>query len=155
MMARKTYSDADRAAALAAITANGGDVTAKLGRDLGIPVGTLRSWAAGDVKVARTANVRTLKKDAEEAIDAMCERVARFGLAYVLSWHETQPDPDPRLLSAVMTSVGISIDKMRLLREQSTARITVEDMRKAIEADGFEFSDVLDEARKIVDNCDA
>jgi len=153
-MARRVYSDAERAAALAAITANGGDVTAKLSRDLDIPVGTLRRWASGEVAAAQTADVGRLKKDALETIDAMCERVARYGLAYVLAWHETTPDPDPKLLSAVMTSVGISIDKMRLMREQSTARVTVDDVRKAIEDDGFEFVDVLEEARAIVEHCD-
>jgi len=153
-MARRVYSDAERAAALAAVTANGGDVTAKLARDLGVPRQTLVRWASGEVAAVRTPEVGQLKKDAEEAIDAMCERVARFGLQYVLRWHETEPDPDPKLLSAVMTSVGISIDKMRIMREQSTARITIDDLRKAVEAEGFEWGDVIAEAEAIVDACD-
>src|SRR3990172_8953873 len=103
MAARRTYSDADRATALAQLKAagwsEGTHVTARMARDVGIPLGTLRGWVSGGVACVQTADVRTLEKQAEEAIDAMCERVARKGLAYVERWYEHMGDvaPDGRM----------------------------------------------------------
>lgn len=130
-------------------------MTAAIARKVEIPKTTLVRWVNGDAACVRTADVGRLEKQAEEAIDAMCERVARKGLEYVLRWHEGEPAPDPRMLSAVMTSVGIALDKMRLLRDQSTSHVTFESIARAVEADGFTIDEWIAEVNRIAADGDA
>ena len=157
-MARRVYSDAERAVAIAEAKALGAscgnDVTASIARKVGVSKRTLVRWVDGKVACVKTGNVANLTKDAEEAIDAMCERIARQAFSIVADASEDGEALTP--LDAVRWSTvgAIAVDKMRIMREQSTARITIDDLRKAVEAEGFEWGDVIAEAEAIVDACD-
>jgi hypothetical protein len=62
-MAKKTqFSDEEKAEALAALDANGGNV-ARTARDLGIPRSTIRDWVKGRGVNPAVAEIRQEKKD--------------------------------------------------------------------------------------------
>jgi transposase-like protein len=111
MSRRRTYSDDERAAALAALAANGGNVR-RTARGLGIPRATLEHWARGD-------------RHPEAAEDGAPKKAL---LADLLEGHayrllELAMEPE-RLAGAttqqLMTAFGIAVDKMRLLRSLPT-----------------------------------
>lgn len=106
-MARKRYSDEERANALAALTANGGSVPITATR-LGIPYRTLKHWADGDVQAAKLGN------DKKEDLVA-----ALRGLAWLIL--DMLPSKLKRAdaRSAAIT-LGIALDKAQLLSGQPT-----------------------------------
>ncbi len=105
----KRYSDNDRALALAALAANAGNIT-RTAKDLGIPAGTIRGWAKG-LCHPDVADLRDQKKPA--LADAL-EAVVRGMVAALPAKIEAAP------FQQVATSIGILIDKMRLLRNEPT-----------------------------------
>ena len=109
-MARRHYSDEDRAAALAALRANGGNVRRTAGQ-VGVPASTLAGWAAGD-HAPVGAELRAGKK--LELADRF-EEIARAALGRV-----TAAKLDEANAPQLLTAAGIAVDKMRLLREQPT-----------------------------------
>lgn len=119
---RRKYSDSERAAALAAVDLNGGNVD-RTARDLGIPRKTLDEWVKGRSSNWEMAELRQAqKKDIADKIedlvhiilDAMPDKVEKAGL------------------SACAVSVGVGIDKMRLMRNQPTGILEVDDKRKQL-----------------------
>ena len=104
------YSDDDRASALAALDANGGNML-RTSKELGVPRATLQEWEQGRVSSAvpearvqkRVDLASRLEEIAHSLVDAIPGKVG---------------DAD---LGKIATTLGISIDKMRLLREQPTS----------------------------------
>jgi transposase-like protein len=109
-MAKRSYSDEDRATALAALDANGGNLS-RTASEMGVPRTTLQEWAAGRV-AERVTDIRQEKKG------ALADRLEEIAHTLVDAIPNKVSDAD---LREVSTSLGITIDKMRLLREQPTA----------------------------------
>ncbi len=107
---QRSYSENEKAAALAALAANAGNVS-HTARQIGIPAKTIENWSRGQVHadVARTGEEKKidladkLELVAHKLADAMDGKIADASL------------------QQVATSFAITIDKMRLLREQSTS----------------------------------
>lgn len=123
-MARRHYSDADRATALAVYDSTEGSDhrLRRAARDAGVPFTTLRRWVEGRENAA-PAELRTEK---QEALADAFERVARRALAYA----ETIMDgvePDGRLLQPSITGAAIATDKAQLLRGEATSRVETSD----------------------------
>lgn len=114
-LARRRYTDGDREAALAALAANGGNLKATAAA-LGIPPKTLRSWRdqGGDFAPHK-------KEGMAEALDR-----AAWTLLGALTDKDRIADAP---LNQVATSMGIAIDKARLLRGEST---NIEEKRHAL-----------------------
>lgn len=108
-MPRRQYTDADRAAALAVLDLHAGDV-GKAARLLGIPRKTLEGWARGRTEVP--AELRRQKR-AELAVQL--EAIAHLILDLVSERLPTASVPQ------LFTGLGITIDKMQLLKRQPTA----------------------------------
>jgi transposase-like protein len=110
-MGKRQYSDAQKAEALAALDANGGNVkrTASL---LGIPHKTLDDWSKELGINDDVAEIRAGKRG------DLADRLE--GIAHVLLDSIESKIPDANL-SNVSVSFGIAVDKMRLLREQPTS----------------------------------
>lgn len=106
---RRRYSDEERAEALAALAANGGDLAATA-RQLGLPRKTLEGWARGRTP-APAADLRHEKKA------SLADRLDELAHALVgdLLTDRVASYKDKAL------SMGIAIDKARLLRGQPTA----------------------------------
>ena len=111
-MSKRRYSDEERASALAALAANAGNIkrTADL---LGIPQTTLRHWSDGD-RHPESAQMGDQKKGeladkletvAHKLVDAMPKKIAKAPL------------------NQVAVSMGIAIEKMRLLRNETTSNL--------------------------------
>jgi len=104
---RRWYTDEDKAAALAYLQSRGGVIN-RAAKELGIPVMTLGSWAAGKFigpNVARQFRV------AREALSAKFESVAHQML-------DELPDKiEAASLRDLGTTLAVVIDKMKLLRE--------------------------------------
>lgn len=112
MTSKRRYSDDDRANALAALAANGGNVS-RTARQLGIPVRTLAAWARGE-RHEEAAEMCQEKKGL--LVDRLKE----------IAWRLAEAIDNPaRLqrasLSQVATAFGIVTDKIRLLEGQATA----------------------------------
>ena len=103
---RCRYSDDDRANALAALAANGGNIN-RTARELGIPEKTLRNWANG-TSHPEAANLAEQKK---QPLAALLEDVARK-LAGDLA-NGAAKDP--------AVALGIVIDKRQILLGQPTS----------------------------------
>jgi transposase-like protein len=104
---RRRYDDEFRAAALAALAANGGNLK-RTARQLGLPRKTLEGWASGRTRPP-PADLRHQKK--EQLAEAL-ESVARELLD-----EASRPEKiaAASLLDLVVMS-GIAVDKMLLLR---------------------------------------
>jgi transposase-like protein len=104
------YTDEDKAAALAHLQSKRGAAT-ETAREMRVPVSTLKDWASGrylppvleKYGVVRDALAARLEEVAHRIIDVLPEKI------------EAAPVRD---LSATL---GLIIDKMRLLREEPTA----------------------------------
>ena len=110
MAGMKRYSDEERANALAALAANGGNVQ-RTARQLGIPHKTLDNWAKGVCHPEAAENGNNKKGDMADALEA-------------LAWKLISAMPQKikkASLAQVATAAGIAIDKMRLLREHSSS----------------------------------
>jgi transposase-like protein len=120
----RRYSDAERAEALAALDANGGNVS-KTARDLGLPRKTLAEWADGHIH----SDVAELRQEKKIDLAARLEQIAR-------QLAEAMPEKMAAAsLQQVATSMGIAIDKMQLLRGQPTniSDIAIEQIADRIE----------------------
>lgn len=110
-MPRRQYSDSQKAEALAAVDANGGNVAATAAA-LGIPQKTLDCWSRLRGVHPEVVQMRSGKR--EDLADRLED------LAHKLLDKAEGKIGDANL-SNVTVALGISIDKMRLLREQPTS----------------------------------
>lgn len=113
-MARRHYSDADRAAALAALDANGGNI-AGTARQLGVPESTLRSWSDKPDNAA-PADLREHKR---LELAELLEQWLRVSLEHVLAFHEIYgSSPTEGTMKAAQIGAGIATDKLLALRDE-------------------------------------
>src|SRR5262245_44112651 len=107
-MSRRRYTDEERAQALAALAANGGNVKATAAK-IGLPVKTLQNWSSGMVhpEVANLGQER--KADLADAFESVARKL--IGVA----------DRGAERLNAkdAMIAAGVAVDKMTMLRGQS------------------------------------
>lgn len=113
-MGYKRYSDEQKAAALAALKSNGGNLF-RTAHEIKIPLATLNNWAKDTREPVE--NFSKLVTEKEEDLAILCEKVARKYLNQA---------GDPHVVAATpghlsMTAAGIAIDKSRLLRELPTS----------------------------------
>jgi truncated hemoglobin YjbI len=109
-MSKRSYSDKEKASALAALDANGGNVN-RTARQIGIGESTLRQWAKNQHVAADVADIREQKK---EELGDIFERLTRKGLAYL----------EDNMSSGRYGEISIGVcqwtDKMQLLRGEAT-----------------------------------
>lgn len=106
---KRCYSDEERANALATLKANGGKVSLTA-RQLGIPEVTLRQWASGlrhpeamQMSESKSALLADhLEEVAFKLVKAMPKKIEKAGL------------------QQVAVSLGISVEKVKLLRGEPT-----------------------------------
>jgi len=124
-VARRRYSDDDRATALLALEANGGNVS-RTAREMGIPKATLIDWT----KQPDRTDIRPEKRD---------DLVVRLRDLQSKLLDEALKRIDGAPLNQLMTSFGIAVDKSQLLEgrpteihqssiEHDLARITDDDL---------------------------
>jgi transposase-like protein len=109
-MARRNYSDDDKATALAALAANEGNLK-RTAQQLGIPRRTLEHWSKGKSHPAvrelahqKKAELADRLEDiAHQLLDALPDKIANASLQHTA------------------ITLGIAVEKMRLLREQPTS----------------------------------
>lgn len=134
-MTRRRYSDEDRATALAALEANGGNVI-RTARETGIPRGTLRSWAAGGSPPP--AKVRREKK--ADLIELLEERLRQI-LGITVR--------DNADLQSLAIFAGVLFDKYLLLQGKATQRVAFTDALD--NKSDAELEDYIAEAEAILD----
>lgn len=124
---RRQYGEREKAAALAYLDACGGNQN-KTARDFGVPRATLQRWIAGQGIAGDVPQLRQVEKG------NLADRLE--SLAHQLIDAAPGKIPDAAL-SQVSMSLGIAVDKMRLLREQPTsitAALSDEERAARIEA---------------------
>lgn len=123
--AKRQYSDAEKAAALAFLDFNGGNVQ-KSAKALGIPHKTLDEWAKGRNQVPEVADLRNEKK---EAISDLIETAVREMVG------ASTGKLSEASFQQLWTGVGIGVDKMQLLKgEPTTINKTLTDEERAKKA---------------------
>jgi len=118
-----TYTDQDKAAALAYLQSKGWRI-AEAARDLGMPEDTLRSWAAGK---RLPPGVREKYDEIKQGLSLKLENIANQIIDAI---PDTIPTASLKDLGAILSVV---IDKMRLLREEPTAITESMDRRAMLE----------------------
>lgn len=116
-MPKRSYTDDERAMALAMLAANGGN-TKRTSRDTAIPESTLRCWRDGE----RHPEARAASLAMTGSLADAFENLARRCLAAVTDAKLAEAD-----LLDLMRCSGISVDKMRLLRDEPTAVVCGDD----------------------------
>lgn len=107
---RRQYSDAEKATALAALAANSGDLRGTA-RTIDIPKSTLEQWA----NKAASATTDDKKKNLADELEAIALKLVAV-----------MPDKiQAATLQQIATSLGITVDKMQLLRGKATERSEV------------------------------
>jgi hypothetical protein len=110
-MPKRQYSDTQKAEALAALDANGGKVKPTAAA-LSIPEKTLEEWSKNRGINPEVANIRAGKReDLADRLEELAHSLLDGAAGKILDAN----------LSNVSVSLGIAIDKMRLLREQPTS----------------------------------
>src|SRR5690606_19482232 len=103
----RSYTEAQRAEALAALQANGGNLSAT-SRQTGIPASTIRDWRDTPDHLTELRDEK--KRDLALAIEELAHRIV-----------EVMPD---RVHDAnfqhLAVALGIAVDKLRLLRGEAT-----------------------------------
>lgn len=134
-MAKRQYSDAEKAAALLALQANGGNLK-QTAKQTAIPYSTLKAWAGGAGVSHGVADIREEKKN---VLADYLEDVA---------WKLAEAMPKKvrgAQLQQIATSMGITIDKMQLLRGKATA--ILDDASLTDEKRADRITQLLDAAR--------
>ena len=110
-MSKRQYSDNDKASALAALDANGGNVSGTA-RQLKIPRTTLLEWEATRGISADVPNIRQEKKESlAEKFEQLAEKLVDDLIARVGEGKFVEE----------ATAAAIATDKMQLLRGSPTA----------------------------------
>lgn len=154
-MARRHYSDRDRAAALAIYDSMEGAEhrASAAAAEAGVPRQTLQRWLSARDNAAPP----DLRQETKEELADVFERVARKALAYVERFYDVATDagPDGKYLQPSMTGAGIATDKAQLLRGKPTDRLAIEDWRRVAEEEGLDPNEVIAEANRILASGDS
>ena len=118
---RRRYSDHDKAKALMALDLNGGNVK-YTAQQIDIPRKTLGEWANGNIP----EDVATLRHNKTLDLASKFEDLAHLYIAQAVDTVENAKGTN------AITGAGIAVDKMRLLRGESTANIAVLDVASLI-----------------------
>src|SRR4051812_47415922 len=105
-MAKRRYTDEFRATAVASVVTNGGNVE-QTANQLGIPEQTLRSWVSG----RRHAEVLQMCDSKKAALADCIQEVAYLVVGAMPAKIKDAP------LEKLAVTLGITVEKMRLLRE--------------------------------------
>ncbi len=102
------YTDAERAAALAALKANGGNLSAT-SRDTNIPFSTIKRWRdEPDDRLAELGDKK--KRDLADELEHLAHAIVGI-----------MPDKmDTANFQHLAVALGITIDKLRLLKGEAT-----------------------------------
>jgi hypothetical protein len=108
---RREYTDAEKASALAALDANGGNVR-HTARQLDIPETSLREWSKGRNGPPGADLCAQKKKELGEGLEDLARQLIG-GLSDPAKIKATK-------LTDLAVALGIAVDKMRLVRDQAT-----------------------------------
>jgi hypothetical protein len=109
MTQKHRYCDDDKANALAALAANGGNI-ARTARDLGVPRQTLQKWANGRVPDVVLQKGQEKKRSLADKLEEVAHRLLGG----------VEGKIDGAKLGELFTSIGIAVDKLMLLRNELT-----------------------------------
>lgn len=116
------YSEAKKAEVLALLAANGG-VLRSTAKQAGVPEATLRKWAGGNVGAGCAEDVRKKVRTQKESLADGCEQLAILLLGDMTNPEKREKAP----VAALAVAFGVAVDKMRLLRGESTATVEIRD----------------------------
>ena len=112
---QRTYSDADKAKALIALDLNGGNVK-YTAEQLNIPRITLHSWKEGEYL---NDDVLAIRHNKTQDLADKFESLAHLYIGQAIQTVDSAKGTN------AITGAAVAVDKMRLLRDQSTANIDV------------------------------
>ncbi len=111
-MGKRTYSDEEKADALLQLAANGNNFY-RTARETGIPRATLKLWQSGAVHPDVSHICQGKREPLAERLEALAHKCLDILPGKI----------DTATASQIAFTLGMSVEKMRLLREQSTANV--------------------------------
>lgn len=131
-MARRQWTDAEKAEILAALDANQGNVK-RTARQCGVPISTLRGWAKGRGTNAGVAQLRPEKRgDLADALEGIAWQIVEL-LPGKLETAEVRE---------LATLLGVSLDKLLVLRGQPNNRTEVSGVQIYVPDNGRQSNQV-------------
>ena len=112
---KASYSDTEKAKALIALDLNGGNIK-RTARELGIPLMTLHSWSKGN---SITPDITSIRYGKTQELADKFEELANIYINQAILTVDSSKGTN------AITGAGIAIDKMRLLRGESTQNIAI------------------------------
>lgn len=145
-MARRHYSDNDRAAALAVLEANDGNVT-RAAKEAGVPAATLRLWRDAPEQAA-PAEVRSrAHEDLSVVYRSVADKAAALLDATLDKLTPAAVATNPKMLAAVSAVASTATDKYYRLTSGADA---ADDLRRKVEEAGVDAGDVMAEVERIL-----
>ncbi len=120
---KRDYSDATKAKALTALQLNEGNYS-RTARQVNIPLATIRNWNLGMVNDDVTNIANHQKKELADRFE---------DLAHLFITQATETVDSSKGTQAII-GAATATDKMRLLRDQSTANLAVAEIRTSFAA---------------------
>ena len=115
----RTYSDSDRAAALAVLDAEGGlekhGALARAAKAARVPPKTLAEWASGRVSQEVAGEKEEIKAALYDRLETLAEEIVGMMVRRVRE--DEQADPKTRIpFNTAAVAVGVIVDKMEVLK---------------------------------------
>lgn len=117
----RNYSDGEKAKALITLDLCGGNLS-KASRETGIPLTTIKDWNDGKI----TNDITEARNGTKESLADLCEQAAYEFIEQARTTVESSKG------TQAATGAAIFIDKMRLLRDQSTVNVAVNSYAQTI-----------------------
>jgi len=132
----RKYTDEQIAGALAALTANAGNVL-RTSRELGVHQSTIRQWAGRSVKLGKQVP-QAIKETASTRIANELEDMIGLALAKLRHGLTVVDPAKSHDVQAIATSMAIMTDKMRLLRSEPTNITADLDLASFLRQSGYD-----------------
>lgn len=116
-MGRRQYSDEEKANTLLALDANRGNLSLTAA-ETGIPLTTIQTWRDGGVSRAVTELRNGIREPLADRLEALAHKCLDVLPGKI----------DTATASQIAFTLGMSVEKMRLLREQSTANVRADNI---------------------------
>lgn len=117
---KRTYTDAEKAAAVVALDANNGNVK-RTSREVGVAEQTIRDWKKLSERGALSPAVRAAIPAAQDDFADKAERIR----SYAMDELETQVLNGELKGAVLITVIGVLTDKLRITRGEVTSRSEV------------------------------
>jgi len=145
-MARRHYTEHDKAVALAALEANGGNVSATV-RETGVPSATLRLWRDAPERAAPAEKRSRARGELRDLFKSVAEKATELLDDTLDGLMPEAVAQNPKMLAALSSVAATATDKYRRLAVEGEA---LDELRKRAAEAGVTEQDIMAEVERIL-----